>query len=297
MVKHVIVINPISGKCKGKKYGIAVLKLLKKYDINAEIVISEYPNHLTEISKKLSQEEKTRFYVLGGDGTLNEVASGILNTDSEIVAIPTGTGNDFVKSISYYNSIRKIVRGSIKKDAKKTDILKLNNNRYCVNILNCGFDATVAKNLDIFRKLNFLSGKAKYNISLLYTLLRNKNYKFKIRIDKKKTYKGSFTLAVIANGKYYGGGVKPCPEAIPNDGILNICIVDATSFFDKIRLLPKYKRGEHLNLKQVHIEKASDITIVSNLKFPASIDGEVIYTKKIHAKIEKDAINVIYIDK
>lgn len=293
-MKHIILVNPVSGRHSGLKHGIAVKKLLNKHNIDSNIVVSEYPGHLTKLAKDIANKEKCRLYVVGGDGSLNEVVCGIIGTNSELVVIPCGTGNDFLKSVSKYNSLRKIVTGSINKEATKTDILKLNDNKYCVNILNSGFDAMVAQNVDKFRKLNFLSGKMKYNLSILYTLMRNKNYKLKIRLDETKIYKGSFTLAVVANGKYYGGGIKPCPNAIVNDGMLDTCIIDSTTIIQKLFFLPAYKKGEHLKYKQANIDKAKKLVIVSTKKFPVSIDGEVFYTNKLSAEILKDAINVVY---
>lgn len=296
-MKHIILVNPVSGRHSGLKHGIIIQKLLSKYNINSSIITSEYPGHLTKITKDITSNEKCRLYVVGGDGSLNEVICGIIGRDSEIVVIPCGTGNDFIKSISDYMSLRKIVTLSIGREAIKTDILKLNDNKYCINILNSGFDAMVAQNVDKFRKLNFLSGKMKYNISIFYTLMRNKNYNLKIRLDNDIVYKGKFTLAVIANGKYYGGGVKPCPDAKCNDGIIDTCIVDATSIFQKIRFLPSYKKGEHLKYSQAHIKKAKKVLIVSNNKFPVSIDGEVFYTNRLSAEILKDAVNIVHIRK
>lgn len=294
-MKHIILVNPVSGNRKGKKRGIAILKLLKKYSINAKLIISKQKGELTKISKKLSTKEKCRFYSVGGDGTLNEIVSGIIGSDSEIVVIPCGTGNDFIKSISKYKSLRKIVKASINMESIKTDVIKLNNNKYCINILNTGFDAMVAKNIDIFRRFPFISGKAKYNLSIFYTLLSNRNFKFKIRYNNNNFIKGNYTLAAICNGRFYGGGVSPCNDANVNDGLINTCIVDATSIIQKIVLLPKYKQGNHYGLPQVHFNTCKNISIVSNHKFPVSIDGEIIYTNKVKASIIIDAINIVHI--
>lgn len=152
----------------------------------------------------------------------------------------------------------------------------------------------VAQNVDKFRKLSFLSGKMKYNLSIFYTLIRNKNYKLKIRLDEDKVYKGKFTLAVIANGKYYGGGVKPCPTANITDGLIDTCIVDSTSIMQKIRFLPSYKKGEHEKYKQAHFDKAKKVSIVSNQKFPVSIDGEVFYTNRVSVEVLKKAVNIVH---
>lgn len=294
-MEHVILVNPVSGNHKGNKKGILIQKLLRKNGIDSQIFTSEYPQHLTEIAKELSSKYKCRFYSVGGDGTLNEVITGMINTDSEIVVIPSGTGNDFIKSISKYSGMRKIVLESINRQSSKVDILKINKDRYCINILNCGFDAMVAKNVDNFRIFRFLSGKIKYNLAIFYTLLANRNYKFKIRYSNDKIIKGYFTLAVIANGKYYGGGICPCPDADVKDGIADLCLVNSTTITNKILLLPKYKKGEHIGHKKVIIDKSNKVSIVSTRKFPFSIDGEVLYTNKLNIKVLHDAVNIVTI--
>lgn len=293
-MKHIILVNPVSGNKKGIKHGYAIKKLLKKNNIDATMLISKFPKDLTNISRNYSQKEKCRFYVLGGDGSLNEVVSGMIGSDSEIVVIPCGTGNDFIKSISDYMSMRKIINLSVKLDSTPTDVIKVNKDMYCINVLNCGFDALVAKNVDKFRNVPLITGKMKYNLSIFYTLLMNKNYKFKIRAND-MVIKKHFTLVAIANGKYYGGGISPCPDANTKDGMLDICLIDSTRVRQKIVLLPKYSKSKHIGLKQVTMLKANKLHIVSNHKFPVSIDGEVIYTNKLSLKILKNAINIVYI--
>ncbi len=301
LVKHYILVNPVSGNKKGKKRGITIRKLLKKYGIDATMIISKYSGNLTEIAKALSSKHNCRFYSVGGDGTLNEIISGMYGTDSEVVVIPSGTGNDFIKSISKYKSMRKIIINSINTKSTPTDILKVNNNKYCINILNAGFDAMVAKNVDHFRWLPFISGKMKYYLAIFYTLIRNKNYKFKLKtyckIDEKMTdittLKQNFTLIAICNGKYYGGGVIPCPHANVNDDMMDICAIDSTKVRQKIILLPKYTKGKHIGHPKAHIYKSQKVHIVSNHKFPVSNDGEVFYTNKLSVEVIKDAINIV----
>ncbi|MGN1013636.1 MAG: diacylglycerol/lipid kinase family protein [Clostridia bacterium] len=296
-MKHVIMVNPVSGRKKGYKNALIVQKLLKKYNISSEIVSSTYSGQLKAISEEISKKEKTRFYCIGGDGTLNEIVSGIINTDSEIVVLPCGTGNDFSRYINDYNSLRKIILTSLNTQSTKCDVMKLNSNRYCINILNAGFDALVAYNMNKFRWVPFISGTAKYNISILYTLFFNKNYRLRIHTNE-FIIKDKFTLVATTNGRYYGGGVIPCINSQVDDGKLNTCSVKSTSLLQKIILLPKYKNCKHQNLPQVKISDNIDfISIVSNKKFPLSIDGEIIFTNKIKANILKNAVNIVRIKK
>lgn len=296
-MKHIIMVNPISGRKKGYKNALIVQKLLKKYNIESEIICSKYSGHLKAIAYDISHNEKARFYSIGGDGTLNEIVSGVINTTSEIVVLPCGTGNDFARYINSYNSLRKIILTSLTSESSKIDVIKLNGNKYCINILNAGFDALIAYNMNKFRWVPFVSGTTKYNLAIVYTLFFNRNYKLRIHTNE-FTRKDKFTLIALANGKYYGGGVIPCTSSKPDDGKLNLCAVSSTSLLQKLILLPKYKKCKHENLKQVTISNNTNhISIVSNKKFPLSIDGEIIYTNRLKAQILKDAVNIVKIEK
>ncbi|MCX8074748.1 MAG: diacylglycerol kinase family lipid kinase [Clostridia bacterium] len=299
-MKHIICINPVAGKGKNEKFGIRIQKILKKYGIDSEIIVSKYSGHITELTKEYSKKQTCRFYSVGGDGTLNEIVSGIIGSESDIVIVPCGTGNDFIKSTSKYMSMRKIILNSIGKTSQKVDVLKINNlNKYCINILSCGFDSMVAKNVDKFRKIPFISGKVKYNLSIIYTLFSNRNFRFKMRVKHKgdtKVIKQNYTLVAVSNGKYYGGGIFPCPDAKVSDGIINICFIDSTTIFKKLILLPYYKKGTHTKLKQAHFLETENLSIVSSKEFPANVDGEVFYTNKLSISIIPSAVNIVYIN-
>lgn len=296
-MKHIIMVNPVSGRKKGYANALIVQKLLKKNGIEAEIFCSKYAGELKEVSRKKAKRAKTRFYSIGGDGTLNEIVSGIVNTNSEVVVLPCGTGNDFSRISNDYRSLRKIILSSLKAESSKFDVIKLNNDRYCINVLNAGFDALVAYNLKYFRGIPFLSGTAKYNMSIVYTLFTNRNYHLKIKTNKFEE-KSKYTLVAISNGKYYGGGVVPSPEANAEDGKLSICKVTATNLITKLILLPKYKNCEHLDLKPAYINNdIQTISIVSNKLFPLSIDGEVIFTNRVKGEIIPQAVNIVKIQK
>lgn len=285
--------NPVAGTGNNVKRGENLKKILNKRNVFAEIIVSDAPGQITDIVKEIATTEQTRFYSVGGDGTLNEVISGLVGTNSEVVVIPSGTGNDFMKSVSKYKSLRKIAIDSIVKTSTPTDVMLFNNSKYCVNILNLGFDSKVAENVEKFRKIPFITGSMKYNLSIFYTLLENRNYRLKIKIGN-TVKKGSFTLCAIANGKYYGGGVCPCPTADVTDGILNVCIVTSSSIFKKLLLLPKYKKGQHETIKELQHIDAKEIIVVSPKTLPISIDGEIIFTNKVRVKVLPKAINVVH---
>lgn len=288
-MKHLIIVNPVAGNKRNVVYAKRIQKLLKKNNISAEIFVSEFKGHITKYLKELDLNSDYRIYSVGGDGTLNEVVNGLTDKKTQIVVVPCGTGNDYIKSIGKYKSMRKVILESMNNNIICTDSILIKNNLSCINILSVGFDALIAKNLDKFRWVPFVSGKFKYNLSILYTLFSSSKFKLKIRINDTIIKKGYFTLVAIANGKYYGGGIIPCPDAKVDDQKLDVCVVKSTNLFEKIVLLPKYKKGKHTSLKQCEFIKAEKISIVSTRKFPANIDGEVFLTNKLNILINKNS--------
>ena len=230
--------------------------------------------------------------VLGGDGTISEVAQAIKNKENvSIVVIPKGTGNDFARATNTYKSIRKIIKTSLENSPQKVDTIDINN-KVSANMVNVGLDAAIGNNVNHFRKIPFVPGSFKYKLAIAYTIFSPVKYKFKIRIDG-KVQKGKYTLVAIGNNKYCGGGVNILPDADIQDGKLDVCIVKNTTLLQKLIYLPKLMKGKHRGIKIIDLLTCKQISIVSNKKFPISIDGEITFTNKLNAKISEKSLSVI----
>jgi len=298
---RLVIVNPMAGTGKGTKYVKGIEKIflnIKKEGLITEdkvfIELTEYVGHATHIVKDYLKEysEQIVVYVVGGDGTLSEVAQAIKYVDrASMVVIPKGTGNDFSRAVNLYKSMRKIIRSSLDNETQKVDTIRLGQ-RTAINVLNAGLDAAIADNMELFRKWPLISGSMKYKLAIFYTIFGAKKYRLKIRIDG-KIYKGVYTLIAIGNNKYYGGGVKALPDAEIDDGKLNICIIDSTTLVQKLMFLPKFSKGKHAGLKIVKLLEGKEISVVSHRKIPVSIDGEIILTNRFKAKIEEKSVNII----
>lgn len=298
-MNRLFVINPYSGKGRAKKYINRIERIMQNKNVytkdNVYIEQTVCQNDATDIVKKHIKklgDENLVVYAVGGDGTLNEVINATVNTKAVTVVVPCGTGNDYVKSVSNYKSGRKIIIESLNTKPKKVDAMLINNSKHAVNMINCGFDAKVVVNVRHFNKLPFITGEMAFYLSVIYTLFMNQNYNFKIRIDD-KIERGRYTLVAIGKGKYCGGMAKALKNAVIDDGFLDVCIVRQTNVFQKIKLFPKYRKGEHDSIEVAKLLKGKKVTIVSNKNFFASIDGEIISTKKIEVKVEEKSINFI----
>lgn len=298
---RLVIINPYSGNRRGEKYAKTIKKvfanLKKEYALDDKVFLeyTEYVGHAEEIAIEYCikyKNEEILMYIVGGDGTISEVAQAIKNKENvSIVVIPKGTGNDFARATNTYKSIRKIIKTSLENSPQKVDTIDINN-KVSANMVNVGLDAAIGNNVNHFRKIPFVPGSFKYKLAIAYTIFSPVKYKFKIRIDG-KVQKGKYTLVAIGNNKYCGGGVNILPDADIQDGKLDVCIVKNTTLLQKLIYLPKLMKGKHRGIKIIDLLTCKQISIVSNKKFPISIDGEITFTNKLNAKISEKSLSVI----
>ncbi len=296
-MKHIFIINPHAGAGLKNDYNLIkenILKFSSEYDI--EVFITKKEKDATNIVKKYLNKHSTdtvRFYSCGGDGTLNEVINGIIGYDNASVSVyPCGSGNDFVKSIGKVDDYLD-VKSLLNAENKKIDVLVVNDDTYCINVCNCGFDAIAAKHA------NFLKNKGKKNsytrgvIKALFCGMKNK---ITFEIDGEVINSdGNLLLSTVANGNYYGGKYKCAPNAKIDDGKIDACIVRPVSIFTLIKLIKLYELGGHIGNpkfeKILKYKQCESVRLYSNEEFVMSVDGEIISSKEFKVKILKNAIN------
>jgi YegS/Rv2252/BmrU family lipid kinase len=293
-MKHLFIINPNAGKGKS----LDIIPLIKKIFTTLEdhyvIEITNGPGHATEIAKRYTSENDYRVYSVGGDGTLNEILNGMVNTRSHLAIIPTGSGNDFVKSIddTHHTSFESMLISTIAGNSKKIDLAMVNN-RYFINISSIGFDADVVQNAINFKKLPFIPSKLAYLLSILFTAFLHKNKNLEIFLDNTKI-NSKTTLLAICNGKFYGGGMLVAPFAKINDNKFDVCLVQNAGIFRILTLFPKLIKGIHNELNEVSFFKAEKISVNSLENISLNIDGEIVQSKHIEFQIIPSAIEVVY---
>jgi YegS/Rv2252/BmrU family lipid kinase len=277
-MKHLFIINPVAGKGKTVSMIPDITEYCKARDYRYEIVITGYPGHATEIAKQKSGEEQCRIYSVGGDGTLNEVLNGMAGSGSSLGVIPGGSGNDFIRSIVGDRLPDNIIAATIEGTEKLIDFARVND-KYFINISSVGFDAEVAYQTGHFKKLPLISGKLAYVLGILRTILICKNHHMELILDN-ETISGKSLLIAAGIGKYYGGGIYALPDAEIDDGLFDVCHVDAASRFRILRLFPKYMKGLHKSIREVHMYKSKKVEIRAEKPIPLNRDGEIILTDK-----------------
>ncbi|MCY6354275.1 diacylglycerol/lipid kinase family protein [Clostridium sp. ZS2-4] len=290
-MKHLFIINPKAGKGKTLEIIPKIKKIFKEIKEEFIIEITERPGHATELVRNYVKKESYRVYAVGGDGTLNEVLNGMVNSGSCLGVIPNGSGNDFVRSIYEKTVFENILKNTILGETKEIDLVEINN-RCFINISSIGIDAEVTYNARKLKRLPFISGGLAYILSVFITIFKYKCRYIQLKIDDKEI-ESTITLLTLANGKYYGGGMKVAPYADLQDGILDLCIIDKLSRIRMLTLFPKLIKGKHEEIKEVSFHKGRKITLAAEEEIAVNIDGEIIKSQQIQCNIIPKGINVI----
>ena len=298
MIYHFI-LNPKSGKNKKQK-GIeqAIKKACKERQLNYHIYYTTCPGDATEYVRSMVRisSERQRFICVGGDGSINEIVnSAPCNPNVEFGVIPNGSGNDFTRNFSNPKAFADI-NAQIDGETISLDLIKCNNH-YCVNMVNIGFDCAVVKEAERLKKSKLVPPGLSYLFGVFVVLCRPFGTKMKIIFDNGEVIEKELTLTAIGNGKFCGGGFKAAPEALLQDGILDICIIDKVKRSTFLSLVSSYKKGTYINKPKarrvIDYRREPHFKMEFDAPIPICIDGEIIGAKNIEFTVIKNAFNFV----
>lgn len=292
-MKYIFILNPNAGAGEAKAKLESQLNVIKKkfdYEVYLTKGVGDATKFVKNACAKLKNE--TCFVACGGDGTLNEVASGLVGVDKAVLAVMSfGSGNDFIK---YYQgrdftSVEKLLEGT--KD--KIDILKVND-KYSINVCNFGFDSVVGSTAN---KIKEKGGKNPYKKGVFKAILTGRFNKIKVVVDGEEITKNKMLLCTLANGNYVGGQYKCAPKSKNNDGLIDVCLFHSMTLFKFIKLLKPYTNGEHLDMpnfsdKMVY-RQAKHVDVSADKEIELCLDGEMLAGTKFGIDILPGAVNFV----
>ncbi|MBQ4342339.1 MAG: diacylglycerol kinase family lipid kinase [Erysipelotrichaceae bacterium] len=268
-MKYVFLINPFSGRKNGEQLISLIETVCQKRKLAYQIHVTEYPNHATELAEQYSSSD-TVVVAVGGDGTALETARGI--KDGIMAILPCGTGNDYYKMLAPFYSIEEMLEHTL--DGKIVPVdLGENTQGTFLNCISLGLDAQVNHVVTNKMRTNPLPGSIKYVLAAFREIIRPVQPEVTIVADG-KTIEKRVTLAAAMLGSCYGGGFYAAPHASLQDGLFDLCIVDALPRLKMLQLILKYKAGKHEHLKEVTMIKAKEITITAKHPSVFQCDGE-----------------------
>ena len=292
--RHVLIVNPVAGK-ENCVIEMAVLEMrLEEMGFKTSLRVSSKAGDSEKIAKEVTDEAKdydfTFIYACGGDGTLNEVVNGIMQSECKdrvaVTHIPRGTGNDFIKSFVFPEAFKPENFVSDDISIKPIDLMKVNG-RYCVNICSAGLDARIGTGIQKYRKY----GKNAYFMSLMANMVGKLGRRFYVEINGRPCVDDDLTMVCVCNGGWYGGGFNPVPQASITDGWLDVLVVSDVGMLMATSLLSAYKRGKFQNYPElIKYHRAQSIKIVPYQVDPVNVDGETLNSGCIDIKMMHNAI-------
>jgi len=274
------IINPVAGNGKT----IELLPIIKEKmnsaseSIDYTIYVSKNIGDISRVVNEYYKEGYEEFVAVGGDGSLSELINGFDFPCDKIPSIgilPMGTGNDFVKNTSEKKNFDLIFNSILQNKKMVIDVGVVNNFNF-INVCSFGIDGPIIKDTDRYKKI--LPGQSSYLFSTLKAGISFKPNQVKVVADGKE-YSGHMILIAVGNGKYFGGGMNVCPEALLDDGLFEVCLVSDVSKLKFIKEISKIYSGRLKELKEVIYIKAKNIEIeVQGQPYFINADGNLMGT-------------------
>lgn len=295
-MKCVFIINPHAGEADNEEKIRREAAGIEGAD--CEFYVTKAVGDATEFVRNWCKEhagEEVRFIACGGDGTINEVFNGAVGQKNVSVSCyPCGSGNDFVKAFGgaeLFLDIAKLITAP----TRKLDLLKVGD-RYSNNVVNFGFDTTVAITINKERDKTGHGGKNAYTKGVVTALIKSMNNRCTVIADGETLNpNGKLLLCTLANGQYVGGSFKCAPRSRSDDGLIDVCMIKPISRLRFVKVLTPYTNGEHLDdqsMKDIVIyRQAKEVEVIGGEGFAFSLDGEIIYSDRFTVKIAPSVLD------
>ena len=286
--KVFFIINKYSGTGFQSSIEGRIIDACAKYKLEGTIEYTRHKGHATELARKAVAEDFTRVFAMGGDGTVNEVAQGLVNTSVAMGIIPKGSGNGLARHLQIplrtHSALRLLENGK----TITMDTIRIND-KVSVNVSGIGFDAHVAGKFGKDGKRGLL-GYAKL---ILQEFRRFKEFEVKASLDQAVCVRKSFIIAV-ANSSQFGNNARVAPAASVIDGKMEICFIRKVPLSQAIGFIGKMFTGRISHSSFVEIIKASRFEAEFSGNLPYHIDGESHpATDRFTVEVQPSSLNVI----
>lgn len=269
-------------------------KALSNYSISYDIHKTNKSGHAKELAKTLGPtiQEGELLVAVGGDGTLNEVVSGLeeKKSDTQIAYIPTGSGNDFARSHHIPFKTEKALARLFEIDQPtELDIITFDDNasqNIAINSVGVGIDGMVISKVTSANSKEKM-GKSSYLAAVISAYFSQKTFSASIILEDKVIDIAKSLLIVAANHKFFGGGIPIYPEADPQDRVLNLVVAENVNFFELIHILVRVLiNSSHLKHKKLHTFNTKTCEIKIHSEQFGQKDGELLDKQKHQLSIK-----------
>lgn len=286
--KILFVINPVSGSYDKTEIEEQIYANIQADKFELQIEFTQYAKHAIEIAKQAANNDFDAVIAIGGDGSINEVAQGLIKSNTALGIIPFGSGNGFARHFRFPFNVKKCIEIINNYKIETIDTCTFND-QYFVNVAGLGFDAKVAHELSESKR----RGLIPYVLGSIKHYFTAKSKKFTIYIDELRVRKNAYVVAV-ANAKQYGYGVKIANSASINDGLLNVVIINWFPKIIGLFVLSRLINGDFESSWYVDTYEAKKIDIRFQGEFEYHIDGEPsVISKNVVIEVVPNSLKII----
>ena len=292
---HLFIINPAAGsRDRTESYREKIKAACEKRGLRYQIQISSAPGDCRRLARAAAKTGgEYRIYACGGDGTLNEVVAGAAGFDNVSVTVFSGgSGNDFVKAFDDPKAFFDLER-LLDCEEATFDLIRVND-QIALNICSVGLDARIGTDVSKYKRIPHLQGFRAYVASTVVNVVKGISEHYTVELDG-ETVDGEFTMICVCNGRYYGGGFNPVPEADLTDGLLDVLLVNKVSRTLVPLVIGKYKDGRYAELPHLVKHYRTDrVKIRCDQVTPVNVDGEVLMAKEVDFRVAEEKIRFFY---
>ncbi len=298
--EYTFIMNPAAGKGSGLRADEELEGLLRSSGLSYTVVYTEGAGDATLLARRA----RSRVVVaVGGDGTINEVVNGLAGSERIMGIIPTGSGNDLIKSLGIPRSVRKALEvlkagriqtmdvGKVRTGTLENGSMQYAPWRLFANGVGIGFDAAVARKV---AEITYLRGTLLYLAAVLQIVGRYRSPSFEVRVDE-ESWSARELLMAVGNGRCAGGGFYLTPGAEVSDGLLDVTVVGDVPVVRVLGLIPGVMGGKKVKRSFVRYMQCKELEAWSSERFNVHADGEIV-GRKVHGVrvgIEAGVLKVI----
>lgn len=282
-----VVLNPTAGRGAAARAERAIRAGMEGAGAGCEIARTRGPGHAVGLAREAAAGGWTAVVAAGGDGTVHEVANGLLRAAGEgptvpMGIVPVGSGNDFAKLVGAPTTPEAAVRHLLAARPRRVDVGRVGD-RFFTNGVGIGLDARVGIEAG---KVRWARGLAIYLVALARVLRAFRPPRMRVTLNGREVADRPLTLVTVANGGCHGGGFWICPAARIDDGELDVCVADALTTAGVLGFLPRVMRGTHVGRPGVHMHRARTLRVTSPDPLPVHADGEIVAEAAHELEIE-----------
>ncbi len=297
--KTVFLVNPASAAGSTGKRWPELARRAAAVGLEGDALLSERRGHLAELAREAAAGGASLLVVVGGDGSVNEVANGLAAVPSPpaVAIVPRGTGWDFVRTFGIPRTVEDAARVALGGVERAIDLGAVTYRSWdgegrravFANVASAGMSGAIAQRANETSKA--LGGKASYLWATFAVFARWSATDVQVNVDG-ESRQGRMFDVVVANGRFLGGGMEMCPEAEPDDGLFDVLTIGDVTKRDLVLTMPKIYRGTHLPHPKAELLRGSIVSIDSEAPIPIELDGEQPGTTPVRFEVMPKALRL-----